>query len=227
MNYVVLELTHPRHADFTDKVIHFTGRTGRPNDVVPVAIRAQSSLDRLIAILQEREIRAFAPFGHYDASVCLTECSPAGASSLVYWGRYEPWGIGFAKQFVFAAGGGPALYIRGDEWPAVAALPPSLRARAQRFWPGATSTDGTVLPSYLRSQSMWAHEREWRVPKLEGAPGFTFEYSDIAFLLVGNQATADAMGESKTLSSIPTVVMDADSGNLQDAAHVWTTDESG
>jgi hypothetical protein len=74
---------------------------------------------------------------------------------------------------------------------------------------------------------MWAHEREWRVPKLEGAPGFTFEYSDIAFLLVGNQATADAMGESKTLSSIPTVVMDADSGNLQDAAHVWTTDESG
>jgi hypothetical protein len=35
------------------------------------------------------------------------------AATLIAEGRYSPCGVGFSKQFVFYAGGGPALYVRG------------------------------------------------------------------------------------------------------------------
>lgn len=98
-------------------------------------------------------------------------------------GRYSPCGIAFTKDFLFRKGGGPALYVRGDEWDWVADMPAKLRARAVRLWPGATSTDGLPLPWYLVRPSEWIHEREWWIAG-EGAPvGVAFASGDVAFVI--------------------------------------------
>lgn len=81
--------------------------------------------------------------------------------SLIPQRRYEPCGVGFSKQFIFDKNGGPALYVRGDEWEtATAVIPEPLRSRLVRFWPGAEADPREILPSHLRSISEWLHERE-------------------------------------------------------------------
>ena len=136
--------------------------------------------ERLAYILMERGIRPHPAYG--GASLipvtCLSECTPAGLKALVLLSRYEPFGIGFTKDYVFAAGGGPALYIRADEWESVSSLPDALKARSIRLWPGASATGTEVLPESLKSRSDWRHEREWR---LRGP--LSFDWLSVAFLI--------------------------------------------
>jgi hypothetical protein len=133
----------------------------------------------------------------------------------------------FSKQLVFEGNGGPALYVRGDEWQAAAsALPQPLRSRLVRFWPGAEQGPGELLPDYLRTTSEWLHEREWRVPT-----EFRFDWDSVRFLIVPNSSwqlfyenwIASWAGEeyAAAFAAIPTVVMDNAGNVLHDDSGVW------
>jgi hypothetical protein len=216
--------------DLGDQVIHFTGRTGpRFSGQLGVdeAITGKTDQQRLAEILAQGRIRAFETFGSDAPVVCLTESVRVAVLRLIAEGRYTPCGIGFDKDFVFAQGGGPAFYVRGDEWPAVVALPQSLRCRAVRFWPGSELEpgDGSFLPSHL-GRSEWLHEREWRVPR-----DLTFTWADVRFLIVPNESwqtfygdwIAELWGEEtrKLFMAIRTLVIDTGGNIVSDSAGIW------
>jgi hypothetical protein len=141
--------THER-PDLANHLIHFTGRDGLRLSV-PSEIRGIPPDERVGRILLDGKIRAFQTFGSGAPVVCLTESTKAAVTVLVGQGRYAPCGIGFSKQFIFDQGGGPALYVRGDEWPSLQQLPQPLRSQAVRFWPGAVSDQPGEFLSMNRS----------------------------------------------------------------------------
>lgn len=164
------------HPDFNEVVVHFTGR-------------AHSSLDadrRLSQVVESGQIIASIPYGNDLGTACFTESTAAGVSWLVQQRHFAPYGIAFTKPFLFAHGGSPALAIRGDEWHHVRQLPPSLRARAIRLWPGAAAEEGETLPHHLQTRSEWLIEREWRLPADAGSATLSFGPEEIAFLVVPN-----------------------------------------
>src|SRR5437867_1255860 len=102
-----------------------SGETGGLQYEVPADIRELDAPGRLAQILYQGRIRSVPTFGTGRRPiVAFTESSQASVLRLIGEGRYTPWGIGFSKQFIFDQGGGPVLYIRGDEWEAATdALP--------------------------------------------------------------------------------------------------------
>jgi hypothetical protein len=170
----VRPLSDIQHPDFNEVVVHFTGRAGT----------SAEAEQRLGKIVDSGKILATIPYGNDLGAACFTESTAAGVSWLIANGHFVPYGVAFTKSFLFAHGGGPALVVRGDEWQHVRDLPPALRARAVRLWPGAEANPGEPLPSRLRSRSEWLSEREWRVPARDGTPALSFDTDDIAFLVV-------------------------------------------
>jgi hypothetical protein len=131
-------------------------------------------MDRLLNILKTKTIHP-SPMPWLPNSpkaVCFTECI---WDSLIRLSEaYSPYGVVFSKRLVFGKGGGPALYVRGDhlkEWIASATIPPHLEPFIQPFDPLAVIKPAVKI-DYL-------HEREWRLPLK-----FTFEYSDLEYVLV-------------------------------------------
>lgn len=116
--------------------------------------------------------------------VCLTECAPSGISTLISEGRYPPYGIAFTKDFVFSLGGGPALYVRMDEWHEIECLQPKMRARCTPYWPGAE--EESPGEATFGSANEWTHEREWRMHGSGDPPALRFEPEDVAFLIIGD-----------------------------------------
>jgi hypothetical protein len=191
----ISELRRYRHPDISDHVVHFSGRSGTAGPGVPNAIVAMKDWERLGQILVDQQIRAFPPFGTSEPVVCFTECTTAGIKTLMADRRYTPCGVAFSKDFVFRKGGGPALYVRGDEWEHVDELPAQLRARVTRRWPGATGAAGAPLPWYLERQSEWLHEREWRASRVGDPPRLSFEWSDIAFVIAPDPGWANLVAD--------------------------------
>ena len=70
-----------------------------------------------------------------DASaVCFTEC--VWDALIAHGIRYSSYGVVFSKGAVFQAGGGPALYIRGDILQSeIDSLPQALKAFVVPFDP--------------------------------------------------------------------------------------------
>jgi hypothetical protein len=213
--------------DVGDDLIHFSGRLG-PRINVTADVVEKSPQQRLVHILIDNVIRGFQTFGAGAPVVCLTESTRAAVMRLVSEGRYEPCGIVFSKQSVFDGNGGPALYVRGDEWQAAtAALDLPLRSRLVRFWPGAQEDPAEFLPDHLKTISEWLHEREWRVPD-----EFRFGWDNVRFLIVPNgewqpfyaEWVAGWAGEeyAAAFAAIPAVVMDNAGQILDDSAGVWT-----
>jgi len=205
------------HPDLSDHVIHFVERNGKTNDLVPDEITSLPAGERLAAIFESREIRAFPVFfGGNTPVVCFTECTRAGVRTLLREQRYAPWGIAFTKDFIFHRGGGPAFYVRGDEWKYVeAGFPPEIRARCTKLWPGADFEPGLesiFADGRLTKPSEWTHEREWRLFGEGDPPAFRFRDEDIAFLLVGAEIEP---------GPVPTVVVDPATGAIVDAGGVW------
>lgn len=163
-----------RHPDFNDVVVHFTGRSGSED----------TAERRLLQVIDSGQITATIPYGSDLGAACFTESTAQGVGWLIAQQHFDRYGIAFTKSFLFAHGGAPALVIRGDEWQHVRHLPPALRARAVRLWPGASPEPGEVLPIHLRSRSEWLIEREWRVPGTAGLPAISFGPGDVAFLVV-------------------------------------------
>lgn len=197
------------HPDFSDFLVHFTGRGGATR--APLRIQRLSAGERLASILTERRVRAFKVFGFDDEAVCLSESTARGVQHLIKEGRYGPHGIVFEKQFVFDNHGSPALYVRGDEWASVAEWPVELRAKAVRYWPGAV---GESLPRHLEARSEWVGEREWRVVRPSGALRFTYE--DVAFLIVPSSSWVEKFAstmqgeQAQAVLALPFVVIERD-----------------
>lgn len=223
------ELRKYGHPDISDFVVHFSGRSGRGGPRVPKRIRDMEDWQRLGQILLDQRIFAFPPFGTDEPVVCFTECTKSGIKTLMSDHSYTPCGVAFAKDVVFQRGGGPALYVRGDEWEHVDALPAHLKARAIRLWSGATCLDGAAIPRYLEGPSEWLHEREWRVAGSGDPPSFSFEWSDVAFVIAPDPRWANFVAElidgfapdyAPYLRSIPVVTVASDGTVISDPARV-------
>lgn len=205
------------HPDLSDFVIHFVARWGRRNDEVPSEVYAMSPRDRLFdGILASQEIRAYRVFFGWDEVVCFTECTPAGVTAMIR-DRYRPWGVAFTKDFVFERGGGPAFYVRGDEWDEVYHLPPRLRSRCTKFWPGAIPDPDELMNPALTTESQWLPEREWRTLGEGDPPSFQFDPDDVAFVVVGDWRFAS--------DKYATVVIDGRTGRIDDPNHIWLPEQ--
>ncbi len=207
------ELRRYGHPDLSDFVIHFVARWGKRNDEVPADVYAMSARDRLFdGVLASNEIRAYRVFFGWDAVVCFTECTPAGVTAMIR-DRYKPWGVAFTKDFVFRRGGGPAFYVRGDEWDDVYQLPLRLRSRCTKFWPGALPDEGELMDPALGTECQWLPEREWRLLGISDPPSLQFDPDDVAFIVVGGWDAAS--------DKYPTVVIDQGTGRIDDPDHAW------
>ena len=147
------------------------------SDFVAHFTKGEDAYDTLEKILSEQKLLANSLPWTNNPAVCFTECP--WASLLAHATNYSPFGIGFAKARVFAAGGGPAYYVRADHW-------------EKQQWEGHVKTFVTPFwPSY-RPKSLkfqqplsgktvdYSHEREWRVPH-----DFTFKLGQVEFVLMG------------------------------------------
>jgi hypothetical protein len=180
-------------ADYSPLVVHFTKgpqkrmvlqeQISRTNPLF--VYRQTSARDRLINILKMRVIYASPmPFLPTEQrAVCFTECIWEGLTSLA--DSYSPYGIVFSKRLIFDAGGGPALYLRGDLLQAFGGdIPEQLHAFIAPFDP-----DGKNVKSGVRLD--WLHEREWRLGE-----ALKFDYADITHVLVeSNRDSAEIVHE--------------------------------
>ncbi len=163
--------------DFSNYLAHFTTNrapVSKSKHNPTAHIKGVSAYDRLVSILESKKILSSRlPWNNREA-VCLTEC-PWG-SLLDHAQRYSPYGVGFNKPFIFAAGGGSAYYVRADhykeqDWDE------NVHTFVTPFWP-------RYRPAKLRNNGVlndknvdYSHEREWRVPH-----DLTFEYSHVEFV---------------------------------------------
>jgi hypothetical protein len=198
--------------DFSKYVVHFT------KDSPPISatrnadavkdLTSLSAKDRLLRILGDKKIRATRmPWTDREA-VCFTECT--WMSLFAHAKQYSRYGLGFRKEFLFAAGGGPAIY-----------LTPAMLERQKSFvGTGKDPFDSDLhsfvtpfAPPYMPSPyktKYWkgkkdvdySHEREWRVPH-----ELSFDYSKVAFVIVDTyddmakapKALKDAIGRDSWL----------------------------
>ena len=169
--------------DQSDYLAHFTS--------------GDSPCDTLVKILEEGVVKARNLPWTKQPAACFTECP--WSSLLAHAANYSPYGVGFSKPHVFAAGGGPAYYVRADHyqkqnWDG------HVHAFVTPFWP-AYRPAGLKGPEFLGGKNIdYAHEREWRVPH-----DFKFEPQDVKFIVLGTYndmakfpgALKDAIGREK------------------------------
>lgn len=170
--------------DFSNYIAHFTSPSGDiKSGLNPDGFEIKSKMsakNKLISILNDKKIIATPMPWTKANAVCFTECP--WSSLLAHTKRYSPYGIGFTKPFVFSRNGGPAIYIRPDHY----AEQMSNGKFAKHLWPFVTTFAPPYRPQkmkekYPMADCDYSHEREWRVPH-----DFSFEYSDIEFIVVKN-----------------------------------------
>ena len=172
-------ISKSQYAEVSDELLHFTGRRGTSGPHVPQRILEMTAEDRLASIVRDGQIRAFHVFGN-DALpvVCFSEASPRHASDLISVARWSPWAIGFTRLYVYDRGGGPAHYVRHDDWSSYwKRAPARQRAFGIQFSPGEAE-----VPAAKAGLKNWLHEREWRLPS-EDAQGLRFTLMQITVLL--------------------------------------------
>lgn len=138
--------------------------------------KGESALGNLISILNDGAIRASELPWTGKPAVCFTECP--WSSLLGHADNYSPYAVGFSKPHVFAAGGGPAYYVRADHFKKQV-WADHVHAFVTPFWPGyrPPSLKGA---DYLGGKNIdYAHEREWRVPH-----NFSFSLETVQFVIL-------------------------------------------
>ena len=182
--------------DFSNYVAHFTsereplGNQQQAGEEVDLGeIAKLSAYERLVAILENRKILATPIPWTGRRAVAFTEC-PWG-SLLRHAEAYSPYGVGFVKPRLYAAGGGPALYLRPDlvtnqhlYHEAEGGVPG--KGFARNLWGFVTLFVPPYAPASVvtehwkgRKKVDYSHEREWRVPH-----DFTVEYTQVEFVVV-------------------------------------------
>lgn len=156
----------------SEYLIHFCGRPSglQFTASVPMSIRALTPAQRLDNILWEQQIWGFPPFGASSPMVCFSESPLDHLSWLINTKGWPTWGVILARQWVYAAGGGPAWYVRPEQY---GTLTPDQRAWAVRL--------DTTQGGY---RSEWLHEREWRLPVPAQSPGLCLLPDAIVAVLV-------------------------------------------
>jgi hypothetical protein len=138
--------------------------------------KGPQAYERLVSILRGGVIRAGNLPWTNKPAVCFTECP--WATLLQHASNYSPYGVGFGKHHVFAAGGGPAYYVRADLF------------REQKWsegvYPFVTPFWPRYRPLHLKSAEYvggkdvdYSHEREWRVTH-----DFAFDLARLSFVLL-------------------------------------------
>jgi Putative abortive phage resistance protein AbiGi, antitoxin len=140
--------------------------------------KADVPFHNITKILNERKILAGTLPWTRNPAVCFTECP--WSSLLGHAKNYSAYGIGFTKAHVFAAGGGPAFYVRADHWEKQQ-WADHVKTFVTPFWPNyRPKKEGWKKP--LGGKSIdYSHEREWRVPH-----DFSFDLEDIQFVVLPN-----------------------------------------
>jgi hypothetical protein len=178
--------------DFSDYVGHFTkdavpfGSKENPENSSLKKVTGDSYL-RLISILTTKRILATPMPWTNRPAVAFTEC-PWG-SLLDHIKQYSSYGLGFKKALLFAAGGGPAIYLRPNLHESQKDFQSSRRPEWKGFHPELYSFVTPFCPDYAPKsykEEHWkkkpvdySHEREWRVPR-----DFSFLLSQIEFVIV-------------------------------------------
>lgn len=179
--------------DFSRFVAHFTKSSlpcvtdGIDGDSPPAEITG-TAYDKLVNILRSRKILATPMPWTKRRAVALTECP--WWSLIDHAKRYSPYGLGFTKDHVFAAGGGPAIYLRPDlhekqsefvheKQPAWKGFHSHLYAFVTPFVP--PYAPAAFLDDHWHGKNPvdYSHEREWRVPH-----EFSFELGQVQFVVV-------------------------------------------
>jgi len=170
--------------DFSDFVVHFTKSLppyciGMHPDKYK-DISAMGARERLWAMLEQGKLRATPMPWTNKPAVCFTECT--WPSLLTHAKRYSPYGIGFKKSFLFANGGGPAIYMRQDLWKKQKAkgdFESTLFAFITPLAPEYAPTDYLEKDWNGREPCDYTYEREWRMAK-----DLAFTLPDVAFVTV-------------------------------------------
>jgi hypothetical protein len=185
--------------DFSDYLAHFT--TGRKpvvadegNPTIELTT-GKDAYDRLISILENKRIASSHLPWKGGQAVCFTECP--WSSMIDHAKQYSPYGVGFAKPRVFAAGGSPVYYVRADHWEKQD-WDSHIKTFVTPFWPEYRPPRFKTA-EYIKTCD-FSHEREWRVPH-----DFTFQFSQIEFVVVKSyedmarfpQHLKDAIGRDK------------------------------
>lgn len=153
--------------------------------------------NNLVKILSEKNVKAGSLPWTGNPAVCFTECP--WSSLLTHVDHYSSYGIGFTKAHVFAAGGGPAFYVRADLWDKQQ-WDNHIKTFVTPFWPPYRPKSEKFKKPLSGKTIDYAHEREWRVPH-----DFKFEHDQVQFVVLpGYEAMAkfpkelkDAIGREK------------------------------
>ena len=165
--------------DFSNFLAHFT-RDGEPfgnnnprNDRNEFS--GMNAGERLVSILNGRRIRASGMPWTNQLTICFTECP--WASLLDHANQYSSYAVGFSKPCIFAAGGGPAYYVRADRYLSQH-WEPDVFPFVTPFWPPYTPR--RIREDHLDGRTVdYSHEREWRIPR-----DFRFEYNQVEFVIL-------------------------------------------
>lgn len=130
----------------------------------------------LVSILQQKKLCANTIPWTNRPAVCFTECP--WSSLLSHVKRYSAYGLGFTKPHVFAAGGGPAYYVRADHWPKQQ-WDNHVKAFVTPFWPAYRPNTAQFKQPLGGKTIDYAHEREWRVPD-----DFAFQHDQVQFVVL-------------------------------------------
>jgi len=184
--------------DFSMYLAHFTTErapVSNQSSATDASIAGLSAKERLINILQNKQIIATPMPWTGCHAVCFTECP--WASLLDHTERYSPYGIGFEKSFIFSRNGSPVYYVRADqyekqEWHE------HLKPFVTPFWPAYRPKSIEKKKTFVTCD--YSHEREWRVPH-----SLFFEYSNVSFIILKDYADMaqfpkelkDAIGREK------------------------------
>ena len=171
--------------------------------VANVPLMKGDAYSRLENILKGGEVWASTMPWTNQKAVCFTECT--WGSLLDHAKQYSPFGIGFSKAFLFACGGGPAIYMRADLYKKqrnIGGFEASLHSFITPFWP-------IYAPKFHRDRYYgskrcidYTHEREWRVPR-----DLKFTPQKVAFVIVNkyedmaklSKEVKDTIGRDKFL----------------------------
>jgi len=171
--------------DFSEFVVHFTTDRkpcGKNDDqgAVREALMKGDAYSCLENILKTGEVWASTMPWTNQKAVCFTECT--WGSLLDHANQYSPFGIGFSKAFLFACGGGPAIYMRADLYEKQkhnGGFEASVHSFITPFWP--VYAPKAHRDKYYGNKACidYAHEREWRVPH-----DVRFTPQKVAFVIV-------------------------------------------
>lgn len=187
-----------------------------PNRIGDVNAIPQFSKGRFERILNEKRLRAskllhadinYNDLDEHPIGVCLTECIPASLHEHAK--RFSYWGFLFQKEYIFAKGGRPALYVELELYNRITKttnFPP--KGPYVEFPKEYIHLFTPFVPNYSHEKIGkdkkydYMVEREWRIGK-----NLNFEYEDVYAYLVPNadewQQLCDRFTELNTCKYIP------------------------